>query len=474
MSSTKRSDPVQTASERLASLLSRLPPGPVAVAFSGGADSLALALLAGQLRQRRVELYTVEHNLRGPEAAAEAYSHLTALSRALSMPLRRAEIPPGRIAAGEAGVEATARALRYRALAALAEGHGGVAVLTAHHRDDQVETILLGLLRGAAETALGGICESRPLALPGGGRVALLRPLLEVGRRDLEGVVAASGLEPLADESNRDERYERNRLRLRVIPLLRDAFAGGEAALLAEGRRLRRLGEDIRRRSRRIAVRRVGEVLSVDAAEFFCSPPGVRGALMEEQSRRANRPFPGRSMRFLEPLLADPVRSEWFDRRRSEEILESGGHRFTLHRGRLLWQYDIVPLRDFRYLHEVDGSPFELHWSRGWWPTDYRGRERRQSVVSLPRELLRPPVIVRSRRSGDRLRIRGASRPLHSLYDRLALPQVVRENIPIIEDRNGILALPADLFGAPRLLREGVTEGDGALAIRFFAHGDFV
>ncbi|MFW6329525.1 MAG: tRNA(Ile)-lysidine synthetase, partial [Alkalispirochaetaceae bacterium] len=62
MSSTKRSDPVQTASERLASLLSRLPPGPVAVAFSGGADSLALALLARQLRQRRVELYTVEHN----------------------------------------------------------------------------------------------------------------------------------------------------------------------------------------------------------------------------------------------------------------------------------------------------------------------------------------------------------------------------------------------------------------------------
>lgn len=477
MSSTAEGNSPKSAERRIAELLAPLPPGPVALAFSGGPDSLALALLAGRATERQLLLCNVEHNLRGPLEAAAERERLGELAAELRLPLIREELPPGSIAAGERGIEATARALRYAALGRMCEAQRVVALLTGHHRDDQVETILLELLHGAHITALGGIAEARELALPAGGRIALLRPLLSTPRRALRRVLESSGLEPITDRSNAELRYERNRLRARVLPEIAGANRDGEAGLLLTGKRLSTVGEETVRRAAALARRRVEGLLSIEAVPFFSQPSFVRSTLLEEEARRNGWSFPGRSMRFLSPLLAQKVPRRWLERSTRELILDSGGHRISLTRGRLLWQYDIVPYRDFRYLHEVDGTPFKLHWLKGWWPAEVTGEARRQWVVSLPSKAVLPPVVVRSRRAGDRLQIRGASRLIHSLYDRISLPQVVRENVPIIEDRNGILALPADLFGFPRLLRDGIEEGgDGgqALSIRFFAHGDFV
>lgn len=206
-------------------------PSLLGVAVSGGPDSLALLLLAAAAFPDRVRAATVDHKLR-PESAAEA-----AFVRDICA---RLAIPHATLAAGDAiagNVQAGARALRYRLLAGWAAAEGIDWLLTAHHRDDQAETLLMRLQRGSGLAGLAGIRAAAEIL---GLRVA--RPLLGWSRAELADLVAAAGLEAVQDPGNRDERYDRARLRRRLgeadwidpAPLARSAQALAEAEFALE------------------------------------------------------------------------------------------------------------------------------------------------------------------------------------------------------------------------------------------------
>ena len=177
-------------------------PDRLAVAVSGGADSLALLLLANTAFPGRVHAATVDHGLR-PESAAEA-AFVARTCAALGVPHSILEDAGAPIAGGN--VQAKARALRYRLLADWASPFGLLA--TAHHLDDQAETLLMRLARGAGLAGLAGIRPRRAL-----GPVTLLRPLLNWRRTELEGIVTEAGLDPIDDPSNRSDAYDRTRAR---------------------------------------------------------------------------------------------------------------------------------------------------------------------------------------------------------------------------------------------------------------------
>jgi tRNA(Ile)-lysidine synthase len=201
-------------------------PGPFGVAVSGGPDSLALLLLANAAFPGEVRAATVDHRLR-PEGASEA-AFVGEVCAGLG-------VPHAILAADEAiagNVQSGARALRYRLLAhwAVAEGVGWL--LTAHHRDDQAETLMMRLQRGAGLAGLAGIRAHNQI---NGLKVA--RPLLGWPRAELAALVEAAGLTAVRDPSNADERYDRARLRRRLAetdwidpaPLARSAGALAEA-----------------------------------------------------------------------------------------------------------------------------------------------------------------------------------------------------------------------------------------------------
>ena len=174
------------------------------VAVSGGPDSLALLLLAHAARPGQVEAATVDHCLR--EGSAGEAAMVAELCARFGIPHATlialwSEIPT-------AAIQARAREERYRLLADWAEARGIDAVLTAHHADDQAETLLMRLGRGAGLSGLAGIRAARPL-----GDRLLLRPLLDWRRSELAEVVAAGGVEAIDDPSNRDPRFERSRAR---------------------------------------------------------------------------------------------------------------------------------------------------------------------------------------------------------------------------------------------------------------------
>ena len=183
--------------------LARLPvDAPVGIALSGGPDSSALLLLARSCAAGPVQAMTVDHGLR-PESADEARA-AAALCAMLGVPHRIA-----RVDVGAGSVQAAAREARYAALADWAAGERLAAILTAHHADDQAETVLMRLSRGSGLGGLTGIRAARRL-----GEAWLLRPLLGWRKAELETICATAAIAPARDPSNADPRYDRTRMRV--------------------------------------------------------------------------------------------------------------------------------------------------------------------------------------------------------------------------------------------------------------------
>jgi tRNA(Ile)-lysidine synthase len=194
------------------------------LAVSGGPDSLALLLLAVRTRRESLRAATVDHQLR-PESRAEAEA-VAALCAGLGVPH---DILTVRV---EGSIQAAARAARYAALGEWCVAHGLTHLATAHHADDQAETLLMRLARGAGLSGLAGVRAARPLC-PG---VTLVRPLLGARKAELEAIVAAAGIAPTLDPSNTDPRYDRTAARavLAAAGWLDPARLAHSAAHLAE------------------------------------------------------------------------------------------------------------------------------------------------------------------------------------------------------------------------------------------------
>ena len=199
-----------TTNERLEAALAPYLHAPCLLAVSGGPDSTALMGAAARAPHALLAVATVDHGLR-PEARADAES-VAHQARALGLPhsiLAWAGPHP------RSGIQAAARAARYRLLAGHAAEIGAAFLLTAHTLDDQSETVLMRLARGSGPAGLAGMRRERVLA-PG---LVLARPLLAFAKADLVAWCDARGLAYLRDPSNADERFARARLR-RLRPLL--------------------------------------------------------------------------------------------------------------------------------------------------------------------------------------------------------------------------------------------------------------
>lgn len=192
------------------------------MAVSGGSDSLALLLLANAALPEAVEAATVDHQLR-PESAGEA-AMVARLCAEIEVPhvVVPVEVEPGNL-------QASARAARYEALSRWAKDRDLDAVATAHHADDQAETLLMRLNRGSGVAGLAGVRER---GFVPGSDVPLLRPLLGWRRADLAQVVGNAGLTAVDDPSNSDQQFERARVRAAL--LANEWLDGGAIAASAQ------------------------------------------------------------------------------------------------------------------------------------------------------------------------------------------------------------------------------------------------
>jgi tRNA(Ile)-lysidine synthase len=191
------------------------PPLPLAVAYSGGADSTALLVACARRWPGRVSAIHIHHGLQ--PAADDFVRHCQEICKGLEVPLHVVHVD-ARNDAGESPEDA-ARKARYAALAEAALSCGAREVLLAQHADDQVETILLALSRGAGLPGLAAM----PSAFERHG-MRFERPLLEVSGAAIRDWLAKEGVAFIEDPTNADIVFTRNRIRLELLPALERAF----------------------------------------------------------------------------------------------------------------------------------------------------------------------------------------------------------------------------------------------------------
>jgi tRNA(Ile)-lysidine synthase len=241
-------------------------PLPVAIAFSGGADSTALLLAAAATWPGRVHAIHVHHGL---QAAADDFArHCAKLCADLGVPLHEVKVAAAH-ASGESPEDA-ARKARYGALGQLALSHGLKAVLLAQHADDQVETMLLALSRGAGLPGLAAM----PASFERHG-MRFDRPLLRVSGSSIRAWLASEQIDFIEDPTNSDVAFTRNRIRHKLLPALQEAFP--------------QFRETFARSARHAA--QAQELLAGIAAEDLAAagnPPSVRGLQKLSRARQAN------------------------------------------------------------------------------------------------------------------------------------------------------------------------------------------
>jgi tRNA(Ile)-lysidine synthase len=396
------------------------------VAFSGGADSTALLglLAAAPATRKRLRALHIDHGLQ-PQSAAWARA-CRATARALKVPFtaRRLALTRGR---GQS-LEALARTGRYAALArALRPGE---VLVTAHHLEDQLETVFLQLLRGAGLPGLAAMPAAMTL-----GRGVLVRPLLGIRHAQLRAWAQQQGLAFVEDPSNRDEALDRNYLRHRVLPAILSRWPGAAGTVARAARHIAQ------------AQLLLDELAAADAAR------AADGAALAVTALRAL------------PLVRRRNALRWWigqagytvpDSRRLEEMAVTLLAARPGANPQVTWGVAQVQRHAGRLTLSTVGDfvlPYELAWApqrsaRLTLPAGAGELELSASEHGLIDAAAVPGrLVVRTRRGGERLRPRagGPSRTLKSLLQKEAVALHEREVLPLVYAGEALVAV-ADLW----------------------------
>jgi tRNA(Ile)-lysidine synthase len=399
-----------------------LPPGGALVAVSGGPDSIALLdLLHRTRRQHRLDL-TVAHVDHGihPDSGRVA-RQVVAFAEHLGLPcvVERAQLGPR-------ASETRARAARYRLLFALADRLGIGPVLTAHHADDQVETVLLRVLGGSGPAGLAGMAARS-------GR--LVRPLLPFRRPELARYAAGRALPVWSDPANLDPVHLRSWLRHELLPTLRDRVPDADARLARVGAlagRDRRAWNQVLDQLPALDLRSDQSGISVAANRLRAYDSTLAEAVLRAAARRAGCLLgPVRAGRVL-ALLEGPSG-------RTIELGQGWRAELAFDRLRLLAPRSVDPAR--LELLGADGAAAWGGWRLRWRMEAAPGRQVRDALTAW----FRPePLEVRAWAPGDRVHpLAGAGRRLVvRCFQDARVPRSRRAEWPVLTGADAVVWVP--------------------------------
>lgn len=389
------------------------------VGFSGGLDStVLLQALAQEASAFSLPMLAVHvHHGLSPNADAWA-QHAEAQCAALNIPVQicRVQVSP------QGSVEAAARTARRTAFAGVLKA--GDVLLLAQHQDDQAETLLFRLLRGAGVRGLAAMAEVSRFPLRNGVFVPQWRPLLGVSRAELEQWARAEDLHWIEDESNADSRYARNFLRKEVFPLLRTRWPVASETLAATAARLREADELLMELAVELASKTVDAQQRLHIPQVLALTPARQRLLLRHWLQQQDLLTPDEAM-------LDRIRKEaMLAREDAAPLLQWEGAEIRRYREHL---YAMRPL-----------SVMPENWDQIW-----NGEQdlllpdgRFLRLESVPENLR-----VTYRRGGERVQIAGHCRELKTLFQEHGVPPWERERLPLLWRNNELLGVAGTDWG---------------------------
>lgn len=379
--------------------------GTLCVGYSGGPDSTALLHALAQLpeaRERGLRALHVDHGLHADSHTWAAHCRQLAQEWGVPCLVLRVDVDHAR----GYGLEAAARDARYRAFA-LSLGKGE-RLLLAHHRDDQAETVLLKLLRGAGPEGLGGMRETRRL-----GDGLLWRPLLDTPREALRRHVQQHALPCIDDPSNHDARLSRNFLRHEILPRLSQHWPQAVESIVHSASLHRDAAQALEHEWRRELSRLLDTSTgSLDAAAWLALSPALRHPLLDDWLHARG--------------LTAPTTAQ---RRQLERQCDARDGQLPCVR----WAGAEVHVWKGRLWALPPQAPIDPHWQERWHGEPLALPDG-GSLRLEPSGALAEPVIVRLRQGGEHLRPAGDAhtRELRDLFQQSAMPPWRRTACPLL------------------------------------------
>ncbi len=395
-----------TLEQHLDAALVQTPGSPLCVAFSGGPDSTALLHALASMpvaRARGLRALHVDHAM-NPQSAAWS-EHCQRFCETLNVPCEvtrvQVELDKG------FGLEAAARHARYAAFeSSLRQGE---YLLLAHHRDDQAETVLLKLLRGAGPDSLGGMRALRPFA-----RGQLWRPLLELSRKQLRDYLDARQLPSIDDPSNADTRFARNHLRHYILPRLERLWPQAVDSIVHSAA-LSRAAADALQVQWLAAFDALHDPAAhtLDAAGWLALHPALREPLLDHWLHGLSLPAPTTAQR-------QQIEHQCGARAGQQPCVQWRGAELHIWRGRL-WAHAPAPIIDETWQATWRGESLALPDGGTLSLVDTEVR-------------LAEPMQVRLRRGGERIKPAGDAytRELRDLFQQAMIPPWRRPGVPLL------------------------------------------
>ncbi len=385
------------------------------VAFSGGPDSTALLHALAQLPQARargLRALHVDHALHAGSAAWAEHCRRFCVALALPCEVLRVQVDRR----GGSGIEAAARDARYAALAA--QLHDDEYLLLGHHRDDQVETVLLKLLRGAGPDGLGGMHALRPL-----GRGQLWRPLLALSRQQLREYLDAHRLSCVDDPSNSDTRLARNHLRHEILPRLSAHWPQAVDSILHSAALSRAAAEALKTQWL-AALDTLRDPLtgSLDAAGWLALAPALREPLLDHWLHGRGLPAPTTAQRCQ-------IERQCGARPSQLPCIRWPGAELHIWKDRL---WALPP-----------GHSIAADWQATWDGAPLTLPDGSTLTLLDPAARLTEPLGVRLRRGGERIKPAGDAhtRELRDLFQHSAMPPWRRVGCPLLYAGDELVAV---------------------------------
>ncbi|MFP4136096.1 MAG: tRNA lysidine(34) synthetase TilS [Candidatus Acetothermia bacterium] len=416
----------------------------VLVAVSGGVDSLSLLHVLLEEREDfdlELSVAHLDHGIRGEDATKDAE-----FVRSTAQEFDLDSIVASRSAkelAEEKGLslEEAARKVRYEFLSSAAEELSADYVALGHNRDDQAETILMHIIRGTGLRGLGGMEEVRDL---------FIRPLLRTGRKEIEDYARSRDLDYRKDETNRNTRYTRNRIRHELIPELEDKYNPNIKERLAETGSLIRearsyLKKNTKKSARKILTRKSDSGTCFDTEKLSELSPYMKKAVSRDLMKREKGDLKDIGLDHVKKVL-DKV-----EERPARTRIDLPGITFVLRRDYGCFVKDYSPGETEDYSYRVEPGEevkvveadlklrFELTSDPG--ALNPRGFSRDNLTEIVDWGKVEQPLSVRNRRNGDGLVPLGMEgrKKLKDYFIDAKVPYEKRGEIPLVCDRRGII-----------------------------------